>query len=235
MGAFLWFQDGGLVPPLVGYQDRYDAQVSIGNLSLIANVGMVVGLVAWLSRTVEIIPALGGGTPRWSPRWAIAWWLIPIAFLFMPYIVLRDALDRLSLKFDSRSQALLLVWWLSLVAALLLSRWSATWIPATNLDEHFRWYFTSLGLVQGLVAVAMFGGVFVVRGIQRLVDLRAVELGFATPPPSLPHAGVEAKPAAQLSPGADVPAAEEVLFCPTCGTRRRDAATFCVRCGTRLE
>lgn len=55
-----------------------------------------VAPLAWLSRLVENIPALGGGTPTSSPRGAIGWWFVAIAILCRPDRIAADARRRLA-------------------------------------------------------------------------------------------------------------------------------------------
>ena len=48
-------------------------------------VATAVAFLAWQSRAVDNVAALGGGKPVFSPRWSILLWFIPFANLFAGY------------------------------------------------------------------------------------------------------------------------------------------------------
>src|SRR5206468_7874885 len=62
-----------------------DASSTISLAVLLAFLATAIAFLAWLSRAIDNVPALGAGRPSASPRWAIAWWFIPFANLGMPY------------------------------------------------------------------------------------------------------------------------------------------------------
>ncbi len=43
-----------------------------------------VSLIIWLSRFVDNVPSLGGGTPKRSPRRVIFYWLVPVFNIDLP-------------------------------------------------------------------------------------------------------------------------------------------------------
>jgi hypothetical protein len=59
-------------------------------LCLIIYVICIVVYLMWLYRARSNLPALGAADVRWSPRWSIAWWFIPIMSLFRPYQVVKE-------------------------------------------------------------------------------------------------------------------------------------------------
>jgi len=79
-----------------------------------------IAFLAWLSRAIDNVPALGGGTPSASPRWAIAWWFIPFANLGMPYEVVRDLDARTAGDARAGHPPLLVAWWFTFVGASVL-------------------------------------------------------------------------------------------------------------------
>ena len=134
-----------------------------------------IAFLAWLSRSVDNVPALGGGRPMVTPRWAIGWWFVPVASLFRPYQIVKDVNRRLALPTDSSGSRLILAWWLvwafANVAAILptgvkvdSAQSLSTWLDLT-LFSHI------LELVAALLAIA------VVRQVQRRVGARALTVG----------------------------------------------------------
>jgi hypothetical protein len=103
--------------------DAYETAAGLLGLLGVAQVLLILvtafAFIAWHSRVVEVIPALGLGTPRWSPRWAIVFWLVPLANLVVPYLSLRDVARRL----PGGPWTLLMVgWWVLWVVAGILDR-----------------------------------------------------------------------------------------------------------------
>ena len=120
--------------------------------ALIATVAMILALVAWLSRTIESIPALGEGTPKDSPRWAIAWWFIPIANFWKPYTIIRTAWDRLAAAKRKVYGDLVLLWWLAWVAAVIGSRTVGLLPLDDSRDAGFGGWLMLASAVQALSA-----------------------------------------------------------------------------------
>lgn len=81
-----------------------------------------VSLIIWLSRFVDNVPALGGGTPKRSPRRVILYWLVPILnVIFLP-LVLNDVARRQS-RDGAGHRTLILIWWLLFVFPLISLAW----------------------------------------------------------------------------------------------------------------
>ena len=96
--------------------ESYETVTSIeATLSLVA----IISLMAWLSRSVDNTPALGGGIARRGPRWAIGAWFIPLVNIVMPALILRDLARRVSVDGTGRAW-LILSWWLIYWAPVLL-------------------------------------------------------------------------------------------------------------------
>ena len=132
---------GGDIPTsseLASYFNTYDA---VGDLCSLCAVALAVAFLAWLSRTVEIVPVLGAGTPKDSPRWAIGWWFIPIAFLWKPYTVVREVWDRLALPARATGGALVLAWWLAWIAAFLVQRTGTAMSDAVSSWGSLQFWF----------------------------------------------------------------------------------------------
>jgi hypothetical protein len=71
----------------------------------------------WTYRVRRNLDALGA-QPRFAAGWAVAGWLIPVANLVLPYLVLRDVLVLRQVARDRTATRLLVGWWVSLLAAV---------------------------------------------------------------------------------------------------------------------
>jgi hypothetical protein len=71
-------------------QDSRDVALSIdGLVVLIVLVAGIIWLV-WQHRAHSNLRALGAAQLKYTPGWAVAWWLIPIANIVMPYLIVRE-------------------------------------------------------------------------------------------------------------------------------------------------
>jgi hypothetical protein len=121
---------------LDAWASAYDLSWSLSSLMLIVSG---IAFLAWQSRVVENVPALGAGQPMASPRWSIAWWFIPIANVWMPYRVVADLWHRLGTTRAGRRSTLVLVWWVLWLAGDLVWAVAGRFSP-TSVDE-WRLYF----------------------------------------------------------------------------------------------
>lgn len=216
---------------------------SADGLFLLAAIGTAIALMAWLSRSVENVPPLGGGVPHDSPRYAIGWWFVPIAFLWKPYTVVRETWDRLAPVGRAADGALVLSWWISWIVGGILSRVVRTMLNAESKTfDDWKIVFGEMGLAYLALVVSAVCGFLVVQEIQKRADERAAALGLeaptarwptapltATPPPSTPAA-----PTIPIAPTVPAPPGTSVIYCPHCGMARVAGERFCARCGTDL-
>jgi hypothetical protein len=93
----------------------------------------------WTYRASANIHALGGQGIRFTPSWAVAWYWIPIANLWMPYQVMSEIwrLSRNPVEPQSDATSRLLAWWWFCWLAFLIGgsfqlRWST---PMHGLEE----------------------------------------------------------------------------------------------------
>lgn len=211
------------------------------SLFLLCAVGLAVAFLAWLSRTVEITPALGAGTPHNSPRWAIGWWFVPIAFLWKPYTVVREVWDRLATPTHAADGKLVIAWWLAWIGSAIVGRFATSAAQNVTTVEAARGMFSVMFVAEGVSMAAAILGLLVVREIQARADERALALGFDANPPMLPSTQtLPVSPtlvAAGLPARSDVAAAppDPIAFCPRCGAQHPDGARYCASCGNDLS
>jgi hypothetical protein len=132
-----------------------------------------VAFLAWLSRAVENIPTLGGGTPLFTPRAAIGWWFVPFANFVQGYRVVADLWRRMATTASERGIALVLAWWLLWLGAQLANRAiTAAVNNARTIDEVRALVMPS---VAAPLATAVAGVllIWIIRETERRVAVRA--------------------------------------------------------------
>jgi len=163
-----------------------DVSTTISVAYLLASLAAAVAFLAWLSRAVENVPALGAGRPSASPRWAIAWWFIPFANLGMPYEVVRELRGRMRREGRRKHPPLLLAWWFTFVGGEVLLAATAR-MPGDTVEQ----VSASLTVATIGLALTVSAGVLailVIRGIERTAVARAAtrESGAALLPEGSP-------------------------------------------------
>jgi Domain of unknown function (DUF4328) len=144
---------------------------TLGLLVVLLTIISGIAVLAWLSRTVEIVPALGGGTPRRSPREAIGWWFVPIANLFIPYVIVRDAYARLGTPTRRGGDAFVLAWWLLFIVGDGVCRVAGIAINGASSIDDVR----GVGIIIIVANIATSLGGFLLVWIIGEIDARARE------------------------------------------------------------
>lgn len=154
--------DGSLTDLEAGRFVEFAGAISICYLA--AFLVTAVAFLAWLSRAIDNVPALGAGWPSASPRWAIAWWFVPFANLGMPYDVVRELRGRMRGDGRRRHPPLLLAWWLTFVGGEVLLA-AAARMPSATLEQQSA-TFTVDAIGVALTVCAGVLAIFVVRSIE---------------------------------------------------------------------
>jgi Domain of unknown function (DUF4328) len=141
----------------------FDAQgTSLDRLALTLAGLVFLSLIAWVARSIDNLGplALAMPTPPASPRWSIAWWLIPFANLLMPFVVVHDLYRRVA--GGRRAWIVLGAWGLMLLGIAIVGAALTRGPRASSVVD--------LGLTVGSVsgAVAIVG---------RQVSLGAIAIG----------------------------------------------------------
>jgi hypothetical protein len=149
---------------------------------------LAIAFWCWISRTVDNEPPLAAGTPRDSPRWSIGWWFVPIANFWRPYLVVREAWDRLSIPARPAGGRIVETWWVTLLGGFFVGK-AAQFLVSGVHDWKAVQIADAVSLVGLLLyVVAAVFGFFMVREIQARANLRADALGLTFRPASLPFA-----------------------------------------------
>ena len=112
-----------IVAPLDNYLTAH------GIFWLVASLNCAVLFLMWKHRASKNLAALGVSNQRFSPRWAVAYYFIPILFWFRPYqameeIYLRSRIDTAS----TPSYSIVTAWW---------CLWLISWIIGGALLSQF--------------------------------------------------------------------------------------------------
>jgi hypothetical protein len=150
---------------------------TLSPLVLLTYIASGVAFVRWLSRTVDNVPPLTGLTPRRSPRGAIGWWLVPIAYLFIPYQIVTDTSRRLDPQ-GRPTGAIHIAWWLLFIAGLVQSRIAAQLVTAGADVEMIQ--FSMVVELMASLATAVSGILLIViiRRVERFSATRAAEIAL---------------------------------------------------------
>ena len=127
-----------------------DQAVTVGILHYVTLAAWIGGLVAWgawLGRVVANIPALGGGWPGETPRFAFLSTLIPGGNLYWTTSTMRQAITALSAAGAARL-GIITAWWLTLTPGIIL---------LLNIGP-FRWLRALIELAISIVLLLATGG-----------------------------------------------------------------------------
>ena len=102
-----------------------DFAATFGIVQIVTSLGSLILFLVWFYRANANVRAMGADGLMGSPGLSVAWFFIPIAFLFMPFIVMRDTWKASESPRDWQGQPtnpLLGFWW----AAFLVTHIAAT-------------------------------------------------------------------------------------------------------------
>ena len=187
LATFLYAVDGLLslygIQLLRNLAETTDAELTaydalVGVVAIVTFGVFIAAAIAswlWLYRLIQNVPALGGGTPSVTPGWAVAWWFIPLANLFKPYQVVKDAWQRLALSAVGNKAGRILAWWLLWIvgnnAANVLAR-----LPAPRSVEAFNSQAVFNVIVDALIVAAGILFVLIIRELEHRSQARLAAL-----------------------------------------------------------
>jgi hypothetical protein len=204
------------------WADNVDAA---GGVYVCVTIALAVCFIAWLYRTVANVPALGGGTASQSPRWAAIWWFVPIAFLWMPYTVVRESWERLATPDHNGQGKLVLAWWLCFIGGTLIARATNAFAndPSASYSTLQTLYADEM-LGFGILATSAVLGLLIVRRMDERARWRTFALARPMP-----------EPARWGSEGSVFPTSSRIALCTNCATRAADGDVRCAICGSTLR
>ena len=139
-------------------------------------VATAIAYLAWVSRSVDNVRVLGGGTPMATPRWSIGWWFVPVANLFKPFQIVADLNQRMATPTRTGGTRLVMAWWIAwigrgIVGAVVVS------MLTQGTSEVPHGYLTTAIFIGAVDIVAAILAIAVIRQIQVRADERAMDAG----------------------------------------------------------
>jgi hypothetical protein len=192
-GAVAFIQDiwgtGVMKAAFAGTLSEADATLfdstfaAMGLIQLGLYVAGAISFLAWLSRSVDNVPRLTGGKPKFTPRWAIAWWFVPFANLVMPHQVVADLYRRMAPR-QRVATAFVGTWWIVWIIGSITSNVAGRlWTVGTDLaDLTFALQLFAISDLADLMAAVLV--IWIILRIQRWADSREAsgDIGGAREP-----------------------------------------------------
>jgi hypothetical protein len=139
-------------------------------VQLVTELGSLILFLVWFYRANANARAMGADGLMGSPGLSVAWFFIPIAFLFMPYVVVRDTWKASAMPRDWQGQPtapLVGFWWAAMLATHVAGLVSFRLSREGNYD--LIGALGTIDLIANLASLAASGlGMAVVTRIQAL-------------------------------------------------------------------
>ncbi|MCB1077836.1 MAG: DUF4328 domain-containing protein [Verrucomicrobiae bacterium] len=129
----------------------------------------VILFMMWTYRVAANAYALGAAWVRVSPGWAVGWYFVPVASLFMPYLAMAD-ISRASVSPEEgengNTPVLIKAWWTFWIASNVISFFGGLLAPLGHLEasQILSSIYIPLGIVSAVFACRMI--TFVTRAQQ---------------------------------------------------------------------
>ena len=156
----------------MGIEETYfgDFAQTFGIVQIIASLGSLILFLVWFYRANANVRAMGADGLMGSPGLSVAWFFIPIAFLFMPFVVVRDTWKASAAPRDWQAQPtdpLIGFWWTMFLVSHLAGTISFRLAMAGDYDTLGA--IGTFDLIANLAAIpaALLGALLVTR-IQKL-------------------------------------------------------------------
>ena len=131
-------------------------------------------MLAWLSRSVANLEALGVGPGLVTPRWSIGWWFVPVANLFMVPRIVLDVGQRVEVARLALFQIGVMAWWLAWISAWSFQLFAFVPTDPTVADLQRSALVHEATDIMRLLAALLL--VSLIRAIEGAADRRAAEL-----------------------------------------------------------
>ena len=165
----------------------------VGILWLGAYIIAGVFFFIWLHRACKNLDYLEVVDTRFTPGWAIGWWFIPFANLFMPYQVVKElwkTSDTNTVQIHSTvvqtawkeayTSPILILWWLLWITSSILGVWVNTQLSSINISDvsepaNIEIFTATMERVIGIDWTSIFSDVVIgVNAVLAIVIVRAI-------------------------------------------------------------
>ena len=171
---FLWgvqsgAYDQGALTALAEQNDN--RQRVVAGVYAVAIIASIVLFCFWIPRVSRNVRALGAKGMKISPRWAVGWYLIPIANLFMPYRAMKEIwrASKAPMAWETVKRGAILPWWwgLFLVSGMLGNMEFRLEMGATTLPQ--LTFSTQVSILSDIVySIASLAAIALVREIRNM-------------------------------------------------------------------
>ena len=142
------------------------AYTVVGVLYALGLLGWLIAFLMWQYRAVKNARIVSGDS-RSGPGMSVAWWFIPIANLFMPWLVLRDLWARTVRSTSPVAGAFWLLWLAGSIAATIAEGMYGRAVEAFDNDSaRTSIYITVLSLLLSIASWLVLA--YFVRTVQRV-------------------------------------------------------------------
>ena len=108
-------------------------------------VGCVVLFLMWKHKASKNLAPLGVSNQRFSPRWAVAYYFIPILNLFRPYQVMKEIYLRSGGGGTTPSYSILTAWWgMWIISEFINNRIARQFFKEHNIDDLIALNYASI-------------------------------------------------------------------------------------------
>ncbi|MBM3670613.1 MAG: DUF4328 domain-containing protein [Actinobacteria bacterium] len=171
--------------------DADDFASAAGVAFLLFVLATAVCFIVWTWRAAKNNEGLGRVEPRLTAAWAIAGWLIPLAFFVIPVLVVQDlwrGSDSSVPPGDSRwkigPRSALVGWWWAVSLLSVIRIYAGGSTEADNRLSDIRASNVRAGIGSAFTIAAAVLAILVVRRItERQEECRRVQQGGVAPPP----------------------------------------------------
>jgi len=157
------------------------SSVRIGILGLIWVVLLVViavFILKWIYRSAKNVIALGFHTMKTSPRWAIGWFFVPVADLYMPYKTMKEIWRGSQSPGTKATGTSIIGWWWGLLLLFFVLDQLALWLgrnPQTGTEILLA---TGLAIVQAALIIPL--NLVFLRLMHDIVEMQKESFAWAS-------------------------------------------------------
>jgi hypothetical protein len=200
--AFIFGMGGACFPLDINLDDGSSISIWLGLVGIVGLLNLpvyiftIITFLVWQHRAYKNLPALKSRNLQNSPGWAVGWWFIPFANLWMPFQVIRemwnesdpDFEEELGFLSNSYGTPLIVGWWWAFwIIGNIVTNISGRVAQAENSVENGTFWIALI--VEGVFGiVAAYLAIEVVRGITKRQEMRFSKISNRSQylPPSPP-------------------------------------------------
>ena len=175
-----------LITSIINYEYDYSTAIGLVQVndqwqSVITEIGLIVTIFSivvflyWFYRAYRNLPALGATRLKFSPKWVIVYFFIPILALWKPFRALEEIYTISTNEYSSRStnSYILLIWWIIFIVSNMMGFIMARGYTSEPTPETVLNYSNQDIVLQFLVIAANALFIFIAKEISAKQDLKS--------------------------------------------------------------